>query len=52
LTIEEYVVRAMGRRPVVGDRALLGNTELVVKEMEGERIVRVGLKLRRAVREP
>ncbi len=33
------------RPPVVGDSALLGNAELSVRRMDGERIARVGIKL-------
>lgn len=33
------------RPPVVGDSALLGNAELSVRRMEGQRIARVGIKL-------
>jgi cell volume regulation protein A len=33
------------RPPVVGDSALLGNAELSVRRMEGQRIERVGIKL-------
>ena len=33
------------RPPVVGDSALLGNAELSVRRMEGDRIARVGIRL-------
>ena len=33
-----------GQRPVVGDSVRFGRVELVVREMEQERITRVGLK--------
>lgn len=33
------------RPPVVGDSAVLGNAELSVRRMEGERILRVGIRL-------
>lgn len=44
-SLSEVLARAFKRRPVVGDRLPLGNLELVVREMEGETITRVGLKL-------
>ncbi|RRQ21844.1 potassium/proton antiporter [Thiohalobacter thiocyanaticus] len=44
-SLAEVLARAFKRRPVVGDRLPLGNLELVVREMEGETITRVGLKL-------
>jgi NhaP-type Na+/H+ and K+/H+ antiporter len=31
---------------VVGDRVAIGSAELVVREIEGDRITRVGLRLR------
>ncbi|MBD3618616.1 MAG: potassium/proton antiporter [Chromatiales bacterium] len=46
-TLADYLAQAFKRRPVVGDRVPLGNLELVVREMEGEVITRVGLKLTR-----
>ena len=33
------------KKPVVGDRVKLDQVELVVREIQGQRIVRVGLKL-------
>lgn len=47
LTLAEYFAQAFNRRPVVGDRLPLGSLEIVVREMEGERITKVGLKLSR-----
>lgn len=44
-SLAEVLARAFKRRPVVGDRVPLGNLELVVREMDGETITRVGLKL-------
>ncbi|HSH30113.1 MAG TPA: potassium/proton antiporter [Thiohalobacter sp.] len=44
-SLSEVLAHAFKRRPVVGDRLPLGNLELVVREMEGETITRVGLKL-------
>ena len=45
-TLEEFLRRRLKGRPVVGDAVEVGNLELTVREMEGPRIVRVGLKLR------
>ncbi|MAT66600.1 MAG: potassium/proton antiporter [Gammaproteobacteria bacterium] len=44
-SLAEVLAHAFKRRPVVGDRLPLGNLELVVREMDGETITRVGLKL-------
>jgi cell volume regulation protein A len=45
-SLAEFLDERSHRRVVVGDRAPLGNALLVVREMEGERVTRVGLKLR------
>lgn len=47
LTLGELMRRKLGRKPVVGDRAELGPAQLVVAEMEGDRIARIGLLLHR-----
>jgi cell volume regulation protein A len=47
LTLGELLRRRIGRKPVVGDRADIGPAQLVVAEMDGERIVRIGLLLHR-----
>lgn len=43
-TVEEFLVTVF-KKPVVGDRVKLGPVELVVREMQKNRIVQVGLKL-------
>lgn len=43
-TVAEYVDEAFHKRPVVGDRVRFDRVELVVREMEQERIRRVGVK--------
>jgi cell volume regulation protein A len=43
-TLEQYLKRRFDQ-PVVGDRVRLGSVEFVVREMRGERIVKVGMKL-------
>ena len=45
-TLEEFLARRLKNRPVVGDAVHAGDIELTVREMEGARIVKVGLKLR------
>ena len=45
-TLEEFLRRRLKGRPVVGDAVHVGEIELTVREMEGARIVKVGLKLR------
>lgn len=42
-SVAEYFVRTFTGRPVVGDRLTLGSIDLVVREMEGDRITQVGL---------
>ncbi len=44
--LDEFLRRRLKGRPVVGDSVQVGDIELTVREMEGPRIVRVGLKLR------
>jgi cell volume regulation protein A len=45
VSLAEFVHRRLGRTPVVGDRVRVADIELVVQEMQGERIARVGLEL-------
>lgn len=44
----EHCLQRRFDHPVVGDRFRLGAVEFVVREMRGERIVKVGMKLRAA----
>ena len=45
LTLEQYLRRALRKRPVPGDSVTLGRLRLTVREMDGDRITKVGLKL-------
>ena len=45
LTLEEFLRAQLPAEPVVGDAVDLDRVRLVVREMEGARITRVGLKL-------
>ena len=45
-TLAEYLDERSHGRVVVGDRAPLGAAELVVREVQDDRVTRVGLKLR------
>ncbi len=45
-TLAQYLDERFHGRVVVGDRAPLGNAELVVRELRDERVSRVGLKIR------
>lgn len=47
LNLGELLRKRLGRRPVVGDRVDLGPAQLVVADMEGERLVKIGLLLHR-----
>jgi cell volume regulation protein A len=43
--LAEWMQRAIGRPPVVGDRVSLGSATLFVRELDGSRITAVGLAL-------
>jgi putative hemolysin len=44
-TLAGLVFAALGRRPVVGDRVVLGGVEVTVAELDGVRITRLTLEL-------
>jgi len=44
-TLAEHLSKVFRARPVVGDRTKLGSVELVVREMQGEAIGKVGMRL-------
>jgi cell volume regulation protein A len=46
-SVGDYLQRRLKRRPTAGDRLIIGQLELVVRDLEHDRITRVGLKLRR-----
>ncbi len=43
-TLSEHLLKVFKARPVVGDRARVDNVELVVREMQGNTITKVGLR--------
>ncbi len=45
LPVGELIRRRLGRHPVVGDRVRLGDVELIIRELDGERIAEVGVEL-------
>jgi cell volume regulation protein A len=45
LTLEQYLRRALRKRPVPGDAVTLGRVRLTAREMDEDRITKVGLKL-------
>ncbi|HZP94517.1 MAG TPA: potassium/proton antiporter [Burkholderiales bacterium] len=45
LTVSEYLDRRFRGRAVVGDRLRLGAMELVVREVEGRRVTRIGVRV-------
>lgn len=45
MALGEWMARALGRAPVVGDQLVLGGATLAVRAMSGARIEMVGLKL-------
>ncbi|MCC5856749.1 MAG: potassium/proton antiporter [Ectothiorhodospiraceae bacterium] len=49
-TIGSYLYNVFRKRAVVGDRVNLNNVQFVVREIQGDRIVQVGLKIRRPER--
>lgn len=44
LTLDAWIVSALGRTPVVGDQVELGSAVLAIRAMEGAAIAQVGLK--------
>jgi cell volume regulation protein A len=46
LTLDAFLRQRLDTQVVVGDRLNLQNVELVVRRMEGHRIIKVGLKLK------
>jgi len=50
LSTADWLAQALGRPPVQGDHATLGNAELSVRALDGGKIVRVGIRLLRAPR--
>ncbi|MGE0080429.1 MAG: potassium/proton antiporter [Thiohalomonadaceae bacterium] len=46
-TLSDFLAVRFNRRQVVGDRVRIGGVEFVVREVEGERVTKVGLKLPR-----
>jgi len=46
VSLGDYLQRIFRKRPVVGDRLKVGRVEFVVRETQGGRITRVGLKFR------
>ncbi|AHK79048.1 sodium:proton exchanger [Ectothiorhodospira haloalkaliphila] len=48
LTLDEFLRRSLNTQPVVGDRLQLTGVELVVREVSGDRIIKVGLKLNKS----
>jgi cell volume regulation protein A len=47
LTLDELIRRGLNNHPVVGDRLRLKAVELVARKVEGDRVLKVGLKLAR-----
>lgn len=47
LTVAGFIEKQFHNKPVVGDRIPLGDVQLVVRELAGEKITAVGLKLTR-----
>lgn len=45
LTVAQYIERQFHGKPVVGDRIALNNVQLVVRDIDGDKISTVGLKL-------
>ncbi|WP_295872519.1 potassium/proton antiporter [uncultured Zhongshania sp.] len=45
VSVAEFIIRQFHGKPVIGDKVRLGAIKLIVKNIENERIVSVGLKL-------
>jgi cell volume regulation protein A len=43
--VSDYFAERLNEHPVVGDRLPLGPTELIVREVEGDRVTKVGLEI-------
>lgn len=43
--VSDHFAERLNEHPVVGDRLLLGPTELIVREVEGDRVTKVGLEI-------
>lgn len=50
-TVAEFLAATLRQRPVVGDRCRLGSVDLVVREMQEDRILKVGIVLRPSMKE-
>jgi cell volume regulation protein A len=48
MTVAEFIAKQFHGKPVVGDRVMLGSVQLVVRELVGDKIGAVGLKLKRS----
>lgn len=46
MTVAQYIEKQFHGKPVVGDRAPLKGVQLVVRELSGDKIAKVGLKLK------
>lgn len=46
ITVENYLASQFNGKPVIGDQVKLGQVKLIVREMDGDHITSVGLKLR------
>lgn len=45
-SLARYLDRAFHKRPVVGDRVRIGSVEFVVRDVEADKITKVGLRIR------
>ncbi len=51
-SIGDVLRQRLGRRPVVGDRISVGNVELTVRAVNGDRVASVGLKMSKSRSKP
>jgi cell volume regulation protein A len=51
ISLAGHVAESISEHPVVGDRLRLGNSALIVREVEGDRVTSVGLQLEAPVAE-
>jgi cell volume regulation protein A len=45
VTVADHFARAINEHPVIGDRLPLGGSALIVRDVEGDRVRRIGLQL-------
>jgi cell volume regulation protein A len=45
MTLEQFICAKLDELPVVGDRVRLGKLELVIRDIRGDKITQIGLRI-------